>query len=96
MSDLCERGHHAGRRRHTALVPLALLHRLAAQRLPIAVSGGRDVDSLRVLRMAGHVKADIPKPVRTLDGYDQPPATVEAITALGRSMLRRFPSGTAP
>jgi hypothetical protein len=68
-----------------------LLHRLAAQELPIAVTGGERVDALRVLNLAGHVKATIPKPVRSLDGYEQPPATVTEITALGRSMLRRFP-----
>ena len=69
-----------------------LLHRLAAEQLPIAVAGGGQVDALRVLNMAGHVKAQIPKPVRTLDGYEQPPATVVEITSLGRSMLRRFPA----
>ena len=52
---------------------------------------GADVDALRVLSLAGHVKATIPRPVRTLDGYDQPPATVTAITALGQSMMKRFP-----
>ncbi|HEY2256113.1 MAG TPA: hypothetical protein VGI11_10785 [Variovorax sp.] len=70
---------------------MSLLHRLAAQELPIAVAGGERVDALRVLSLAGHVKATIPKPVRTLDGYEQPPATVTEITALGRSMLKRFP-----
>ena len=78
--------------RHTLTVPLTLLHRLAAQELPVAVSSGRDVDSVRVLSMAGHVKATIPKPIRTLDGYEQPPATVLAITSLGRAMLKRFPA----
>ena len=46
---------------------------------------------MRVLCMAGHVKAVIPKPLRTLDGYTQPPATVNEITSLGRSMIKRFP-----
>lgn len=72
-------------------MPITLLHRLAEHDLPIAVNNGGDVDALRVLSLAGHVKATIPKPVRTLDGYDQPPATVTAITSLGRSMMRRFP-----
>jgi hypothetical protein len=70
---------------------MTLLHRLAAQTLPVAVTGGAQVDAVRVLSMAGHVKAVIPKPVRTLDGYEQPPATVTEITSLGQSMLRRFP-----
>lgn len=81
-------------RRHTRQVPITLLHRLAVQELPVAVSSGRDVDTVRVLNMAGHVKATIPKPVRTIDGYEQPPATVLAITSLGRSMLKRFPTRT--
>jgi hypothetical protein len=68
-----------------------LLHRLAVQELPIAVVGGAQVDALRVLNLAGHVKAQIPKPVRTIDGYEQPPAMVNEITSLGRSMIKRFP-----
>ena len=68
-----------------------LLHRLAAQQLPIAVTGGQQVDAVRVLSLAGHIKASIPKPVRTLDGFEQPAAIVSEITSLGRSMLRRFP-----
>ena len=68
-----------------------LLHRLAAEELPVAVAGGAEIDALRVLSMAGHVKATIPKPLRTLDGYAQPPATVNEITSLGRTMLKRFP-----
>ncbi|RST53289.1 hypothetical protein [Variovorax sp. MHTC-1] len=72
-------------------MPITLLHRLAEQDLPVAVNQGSDVDAVRVLSLAGHVKATIPKPVRTLDGYDQPPATVMAITSLGLSMIKRFP-----
>lgn len=68
-----------------------LLHRLAAQELPVAVTAGAEVDAVRVLSMAGHIKAMIPKPLRTLDGYIQPPATVNEITSLGRTMLKRFP-----
>lgn len=72
-------------------MPLALLHHLARQSLPIAVTGGDRIDALRVLNLAGHVSATIPRPLRTLTGYDQPPATVRAITPLGRQMLKRFP-----
>ena len=68
-----------------------LLHRLAAQELPVAVTSGAQVDAVRVLSLAGHVRASIPKPIRTLEGYEQPPAVVNEITSLGRSMLRRFP-----
>ncbi|MCU4118777.1 hypothetical protein [Variovorax sp. N23] len=73
---------------------LLLLHQLAQASLPVNLFSGKEVDSLRVLHLAGHVKATIPLPVRTLHGYDQPPATVEAITPLGHWMLRRFPLTT--
>ena len=70
---------------------LTLLQKLSMTELPVAVTDGSDVDGLRILKMAGHVRADIPSPVRTLTGYQQPPALVIAITALGRQMLERFP-----
>lgn len=70
---------------------ISLLHRLAEQDLPVAVNHGDDIDALRILALAGHVKALIPKPLRTLDGYSQPPATVMSLTSLGLSMLKRFP-----
>ena len=70
---------------------LFLLHKLSLVELPVALSVGDDVDGLRILKMAGHVKAEIPPPVRTLSGYDQPPAVVLSITPLGRRMLDRFP-----
>ncbi len=72
-------------------MPISFLHRLAAQELPVGVIGGADVDLVRVLILAGHIKGSIPEPLRTLSGYEQPPATVTVITPLGRRMLRRFP-----
>jgi hypothetical protein len=75
-------------------VSLLLLHQLAQATLPVNLFSGEEVDRLRVLYLAGHVKATIPLPVRTLYGYDQPPATVEALTPLGERMLRRFPMRT--
>jgi hypothetical protein len=72
-------------------VSLVLLHKLSMVELPIALAVGDDVDGLRILKMAGHVRADIPPPVRTLSGYDQPPAVALSITAMGRRMLERFP-----
>ncbi len=77
--------------RDTDAVTLTLLHRLSQQSLPVAVTDGESIDAVRVLTLAGHVVAVIPRPVRTLSGYHQPPATVTAITRLGRQMLRRFP-----
>lgn len=72
-------------------MPLALLHLLSKEFLPVAVTDGGDIDSVRLLVLAGHVRADVPKPVRTLNGYHQPPATVTEITSLGRQMIKRFP-----
>ena len=79
-------------------MPITLLHRLAAATLPCNIEGGRNVDAVRILVMAGHIKATIPVPVRTLDGYVQPIATVTAITPLGQTMLRKFvpPGGRKP
>jgi hypothetical protein len=79
------------RRHDTRRVSFQLLHQLAQSRLPVTVFAGKDVDGLRVLQLAGHIKADIPLPVRTLTGHDQPPATVTAVTPLGRQMVKRFP-----
>jgi len=76
-------------------VSLTLLHQLAQAQLPVNLFSGEEVDSLRVLQLAGHVKAVIPLPVRTLRGFDQPPATVQAVTPLGLQMIRRFPSAHA-
>ncbi|HYP86126.1 hypothetical protein [Variovorax sp.] len=70
---------------------LSLLQKLSTVELPVALTEGSDVDGLRILKMAGHVRAEIPPPVRTLTGYQQPPALVMAITSLGRQMLERFP-----
>lgn len=69
-----------------------LLHKLAKLSLPAAVTSGEEIDGLRILSLAGLVKADIPPPQRTLTGYDQPPGTALEITRLGRSMLHRFPA----
>lgn len=55
------------------------------------VPDGGSVDAVRVLFKAGLVKAVIPRPQRTVDGYEQLPAMVTEITHLGRMMLRRFP-----
>ena len=70
---------------------ISLLHQLSDETLPVAVTDGDRIDALRILRLAGHVVADIPHPVRSLSGYIQPPATVTAITSIGRQMMKRFP-----
>lgn len=70
---------------------LSLLHRLASTQLPVSLTEGGDIDAVRMLALAGHVQAQVPRPVRTLRGHHQPPATVSAITPLGRQMIERFP-----
>ncbi|MBP6894759.1 MAG: hypothetical protein ACLGJD_01855 [Gammaproteobacteria bacterium] len=72
-------------------MPLSLLHRLASAQLPVSFTEGGDIDAIRMLALAGHVQAVIPRPVRTLSGHHQPAATVSAITPLGRQMMERFP-----
>jgi len=74
-------------------VSLLLLHKLAKRPLPATVTSGEEVDGLRILCLAGLVKASIPPPQRTLTGYDQPAGTVLEITRLGHTMLQRFPVG---
>lgn len=70
--------------------PLQLLSQLSKERLPTQVEGQSDVQLLMMLVMAGHAKATIPATVRTLAGEIQPPATMLAITWLGRESLLRF------
>ena len=70
---------------------LQLLHQLANRHLPAVVVDDDEVEAVRLLVMAGHAKASVPAPVRTLSGHDQPPAVVTEITPLGRVFLERFP-----
>ncbi len=72
-------------------MPIHLLSRLARQSLPAIVENGGDIDAVRILVLAGHVKALVPAPTRQPFGPTvQPPATVTEITRLGRLMLQRF------
>ncbi|RYF71301.1 MAG: hypothetical protein EOO22_12820 [Comamonadaceae bacterium] len=68
-----------------------LLHRLTQEKLPVYITGGADIDMLRVLILAGLVKGDIAPPVRTLSGHTQPPAAVTEVTRIGRLMASKFP-----
>ena len=89
-------GHEAYSSHYATCMPISFLHRLAAQELPVGVAGGANVDLVRVLILAGHIKGSIPEPLRTLSGHEQSPATVTAITPLGRRMLQRFPHPPRP
>ncbi len=70
---------------------MLVLRDVASQPLPAMISGGGNVDGVRVLVAAGLVKATIPPPKRTRDGYEQLPAMVTEITSLGWMMMKRFP-----
>lgn len=70
---------------------MLVLREIASRTLPAMVAGGGNVDGVRILVAAGLVKATIPPPERTPDGYEQLPALVTEITSLGRMMLKRFP-----
>ena len=73
-------------------MPIALLHRIARERLPLVVVREEDVDFIRILVLAGHLKAAISPPITTYAAaVDPPPAVVTAITPLGRQMLECFP-----
>ena len=69
---------------------LQLLKRLSGQRLPAVLDRPTDLEELVVLVLAGQAKANISESVRTLHGYERPPATVLEITRLGRQALATF------
>jgi hypothetical protein len=63
-----------------------LLRRIVASDLPLILTLRSDIETLRVLRDAGYVKAQIP-PSR------EEPAVVVELTPLGRTALRYFGQG---
>jgi hypothetical protein len=73
-------------------MPIALLHRISRERLPFAGTREEDVEFVRILVLAGLLKAAIPPAITTPVGaIDQPAAVVFAITPLGQQMLLCFP-----
>lgn len=70
---------------------LRLLQLLTQESLPVSVVDGEEVDAVRMLALAGHVRAQIPPPLRLLaGGHHQPPATVVEVTPLGLDTVRHF------
>ena len=65
-------------------MPIALLHRLAKLELPTVLHDPNDVENVRILVLAGHVKAQIHSVGRSLKYF----AIVVGITPLGQLMLR--------
>lgn len=74
--------------------PTDLLHRLASARLPIRIVDDGDIETLRILKLAGSIKAATPEAMRLPGGLNLPqrqlPATADEITRIGRSLLSRF------
>lgn len=74
--------------------PLELLQRLANATLPIRVVDDGEIETLRILKLAGSIKAAIPEAAHPAGDLHrsqrQLPATVDEITRLGRTMLERF------
>ena len=69
---------------------MAILQDLATKTLPTWVSGNASVDAIRILEMAGHIKASVVPIANALHGH-QAAARVLAITSHGYRMLRYFP-----
>lgn len=76
--------------------PIDLLQRLANTRLPIRIADHGEIETLRILKLSGSIKAAIPDAARLPGGlqrgHAQSPATVDEITRLGRILLDRFAS----
>lgn len=73
--------------------PIDLLRRLAGARLPVRISDDTDVETLRILKLGGTIKAAIPDAPRVPGGLSpqgQTVATVSEITKVGRRMLDLF------
>lgn len=80
--------------------PIELLRRLANARLPVHVVDHAEIETLRILKLGGSIKAAIPDAARVPGGldssYGQLPATVDEITRVGRSLLDLFASRRTP
>ena len=72
-------------------MPMRVLHDLTKTRLPVTVTGGKSVDAVRVLYLAGHVNATFATPSKEGSGYAPLKATVTGVTPIGKRMLSRFP-----
>ena len=65
-------------------MPMMLLAELAQAPVPRAFEDLDDIEKIRVLNAHGHVEANVPK---WRFGVPMEPATVHAITSLGRKAL---------
>ena len=67
---------------------LQLLHRLAAQVPPIAITGADEVEAIHVLMLAGHLDATLAPHAGRLASARSSAATVHGLTRLGRWVLQ--------
>ena len=67
---------------------LDTLKLLAVSTLPKRITDLNKIDHIAILHLAGHIKAEIPEPCIASGRLVQLPATVTAITALGRLILK--------
>lgn len=70
---------------------MSVLHDLSTRTLPITVTGGETVDAIRVLSLAGHIKASFNNPMAKGPDYARPKALVVELTPQGARMIKRFP-----
>ena len=74
-----------------------LLHRLAAETLPLTLCDAEDIEGAQVLVMAGHLSATFSPAMRGRYGAcPHGAATVHSVTPLGRHFLRAFPGPRLP
>ncbi|VTU18468.1 hypothetical protein H4CHR_00191 [Variovorax sp. PBS-H4] len=71
-------------------MPLALLHRIAHARFPHVLTNDADIEAVRVLILAGHVKAAMQVTLDPWGGGPQTGVVVRDITALGRMALMHW------
>lgn len=70
---------------------MRVLHDLNKTRLPVTVTGSKSVDAVRVLHLAGHVKATFLPPSEDGRASASSRAKVTEITRNGMRMISRFP-----
>jgi hypothetical protein len=71
-------------------MPKALLHRIAHHRLPLVLTTDTDIQAVRLLIHAGHVKAAMQVTLDPCGGGPQVGIVVTELTAAGREVLEQF------
>ena len=71
--------------------PLALLHRISRESLPLVLTNNEDVEAASILVLAGHVDAAMQVVFDPRGGGPQPGMVVTEVKRLGWRMLEAFP-----